>query len=298
MKFSIIIPIYNDPRIVACVRSLTELNYDKNEYEIIIVDNNSSTNIQELLRGIEYRYILETAAGSYNARNAGITAASGEWLAFTDSDCVVDKEWLSTIEHYLAKDDVSGVMGYSAGNNANAVAAYEQKMYEENIAGFTDAQELRRIDTRNFAVKRPVIETIGGFTKDIKYGGDMEYGAMAHEAGFTMVYAPDVIVTHTNPTHLPTLLAKRVRQNAGNMLLLTHHTDVFIQEYFPHLLRYKPSTATWLRWVVLWPIIKLHFPFSGIFITLLPQRIGYFYFKAMNVLAMRFGQLNYFIHKQ
>ena len=50
MKASVIIPVYNDPRIETCILSLLEQDYPKELYEIIVVDNNSDVSIQQIIK--------------------------------------------------------------------------------------------------------------------------------------------------------------------------------------------------------------------------------------------------------
>lgn len=297
MKFSIIIPVYNDTHITECLESVLQLNYPSADYEIIVVDNNSSTDIAELIKEFPVQYMHEPITGSYKARNTGAKSARGEILAFTDSDCVVSQDWLHAIEHTLTDAKISAVMGYAAGNNQNKIAAYEQTMYEANIAAFAHEKNLRRIDTRNFAVRSKVFKQVGGFTQDLKYGGDMEYGARLHEANFSVVFSKYMFVTHTNPTNLRSLLYKRIRQNYGNMKIPNMHTNEFVKDYFPHLLQYSPSLKSTALWWIMKLWILMIFPFSHITCILLPSIFGYWYFKINNIVAMRFGQLSYILGK-
>lgn len=297
MKFSIIIPVYNDAHITECLESIFGLNYPSTDYEVIVVDNNSNAEITALIKKFPVQCIQEPISGSYKARNTGAKAASGEILAFTDSDCVVSQDWLHAIEHTLDDLTISAVMGYAAGNNQNKIATYEQTMYEANIAAFSEEKNLRRIDTRNFAIRSQIFTQVGGFTEELKYGGDMEYGARLHEANFSVVFSKYMFVTHTNPTHLRSLLYKRIRQNYGNMKILSLHTNQFVKEYFPHLLRYTPSIKSTALWWIMKLWIVMIFPFSHITCILLPTIFGYWYFKLSNIVAMRFGQLSYILGK-
>ncbi|MFA5994816.1 MAG: glycosyltransferase family 2 protein [Patescibacteria group bacterium] len=305
MKFSIIIPVYSDPKIKQCLESITNLDYPKHDYEVIVVDNNPEP--------VLHNCIHEPIPGSYQARNTGLEQARGEYLAFTDSDCTVDPQWLYNIEQLFIDETIDAVMGYATGNNANKIATYEQQMYEDNIGKFVGEKKLRRIDTRNFAIKRNIYEKLGGFNTRLDYGGDMEYGARAHQAGFNIIFAKNVVVTHSNETNLPKLLQKRIRQNKGNMLITQIHDEQFVQEYFPHLLRYisikapqppkggdnyspcplgKGVRGKGLGLRSLLSIYsKLTFWLSGFICNILPGQLGYFWFKLQNVVAMRLGQM-------
>lgn len=293
MKYSIIIPVYNDTALINCLAGLQQLDFSPMDYEIIIVENGEKTDwIEPLVDKFHYKYIYEATAGSYHARNLGLQQAGGEIMAFTDSDCVVDTQWLKAIDKTFAQPQVAGVMGYTCGAKTNnKIALYEQKMYEANIANFTNETKLRRIDTRNFAIRRTVYETIGGFLDDVRFGGDMEYGARAHWAGLTIIYNAKMTASHTNIENLRTLLRKRVKQNTANMELLTKHDAAFANTYFPQLLRY-PAGLSAFFWYVIYGLayakLGLVSPWLCYF---LPNAAGYKVFKLANVVAIRFGQL-------
>lgn len=299
MKFSIIIPVYNDPVLEQCLASISALNYPSSDYEVIVVENGASTTtVQDLVAQFGFSYANEPVLGSYQARNTGLRLAKGDWLVFTDSDCTVSLDWLNVIAVILSDAEVSGIMGYSAGAPSTKVANYEQRMYEANIANFTHEPRLRRIDTRNFAMKRSLYETIGGFTATLGYGGDMEYGARAHHAGLRIAYESGMMVTHHNAKQLQPLLKKRIRQNYGNMSIVQLHDPKFVREYFPHLLRYQANTATVITWYLLNVFLWLQLPVADIICQVLPKQLGYTYFKTMNVLAMRYGQISFVLNKQ
>src|SRR5205823_5994598 len=100
-KVSVIVAAYNAERTLkTCLDSLQQLNYP--EYEIILVDDgstDSTSRIASLYPGIRiFRHSQNL--GLSNARNTGIAAAMGEIIAFTDSDCRADEDWL----HYLVGD--------------------------------------------------------------------------------------------------------------------------------------------------------------------------------------------------
>jgi len=101
--YSVVVPTYNNSATLkATIESLLAQQTGVS-YEIIIVDNNS-TDDTALLVGTyahrvkpEVRYLLERTQGSSAARNAGVAAARGEVVAFTDDDCVPRTDWLESL---------------------------------------------------------------------------------------------------------------------------------------------------------------------------------------------------------
>lgn len=290
MTYSIIIPVYNDPNFPACLESLAHLTGNL-QHEVIVVENSQTDWVKPLVERYGFKYLYEPITGSYQARNTGIRASTGDVLVFTDSDCEVMPNWLERIDQQLSQTDVAGVMGFSAGAPATRVAALEQIMYEANIGAFTATERLKRVDTRNLAIKRAVTQRIGIFAETLKYGGDMEFGARAHAAGFRIIYDAEMIVVHHNIKQFKGLLLKRVRQNYGNMMITQLHDREFITAYFPHLLRYQASTKTQLRFYLYLLLLQPQQWFGDLMLRFLPISLGYRYFKAVNVLAMRVGQM-------
>ena len=95
-KVSVIVPVFNNSeQLVKCIYALVNQSYPADLYHIIVVDNGSTEKIKNVLLGFTgVTYILENRPGSYIARNTGIKYASGEIIAFTDSDCIPKYDWL------------------------------------------------------------------------------------------------------------------------------------------------------------------------------------------------------------
>jgi len=98
---SVIVLNYNGEKVIEnTVESLLALNYPKDKFEIIIVDNNSQDQSREILRGLSKRYpqiktvFLEKNFGFGQGNNAGFKVAKGEYVALLNNDCVVDTNWL------------------------------------------------------------------------------------------------------------------------------------------------------------------------------------------------------------
>jgi O-antigen biosynthesis protein len=93
-KVSVVICAYNAERTMeACCESLTKLRYER--LEIVVVDDGSTDRTAEIAARYPFRLIRQENKGLSVARNVGAEAATGEIIAYTDSDCVVDPDWLT-----------------------------------------------------------------------------------------------------------------------------------------------------------------------------------------------------------
>ena len=93
-KASVVICAYNaESTIEACLQSLLQLRYPN--FEVVVVDDGSKDATLEIAQRFPFRVIHQENKGLSIARNVGIEAATGEYVVFTDSDCVVDADWLT-----------------------------------------------------------------------------------------------------------------------------------------------------------------------------------------------------------
>ncbi|WP_441000165.1 glycosyltransferase family 2 protein [Fodinibius sp. SL11] len=218
MKFSVIIPTYNDwQRLQQCVMALEGQTLSRDQYEVIVVDNSEHGVIpEEVHLPCRVQLIHEPKPGSYAARNKGAAVATGDIVAFTDSDCIPDKNWLNNAQKYLneANDLVGGKVeifqpegGSKYGYMYERVTAFPQ---QKNVP-------LGKGVTANLFVKKDVFEKVGGFNMAIKSGGDWEFTLRCTKAGYQMIYADDVQVKHP-ARNLQTIFKKHYRLTCGGAL--------------------------------------------------------------------------------
>ena len=106
---SIIIPVKNEERTIEkCLHSLQALNYPN--YEIIVVNDGSTDSTGELLKKFPAVKVITTEGiGPAAARNLAIESSAGEYLAFTDGDCIIHPEWLNELlAHFTDENDHGG----------------------------------------------------------------------------------------------------------------------------------------------------------------------------------------------
>ena len=105
LHVSVVVPTYNRAAMLErTLLSLFSQRTDDANFEIIVVDNNSSDRTGELVESLKaqspvtLRYLRETQQGNAYARNTGIDQAQAPIIAFLDDDCVADENWVSTIK--------------------------------------------------------------------------------------------------------------------------------------------------------------------------------------------------------
>ncbi len=230
---SVIVPVFNgEETIEECIQSLLNLSYPEDRYEIIIVDNKSTDNTKKIVEKYPVKLLLETKRGSYAARNAGIRTAKGDILAFTDSDCIVDKNWLKYIIKKFDDAEVGGVGGkVIAYNPVTIVEQYTTKfsgvLDQETFVGYKEPF----IVTANAAYRRDVLYKVGLFDESFVSGGDVDLGWRVSWQGFKIVYEPKAIVYHKHRTTLKGLFLQFFKYAEGHAKLFKKYRNKYGKKY-------------------------------------------------------------------
>lgn len=106
----IILNYYGEKIIASTLDSLLNLNFPKDKYEIIVVDNNSKDRSKEILNSYSKSHnqikniFLNKNLGFSKGNNVGIAQSKGEFVCLLNNDCVVDKNWLTELMDTALKD--------------------------------------------------------------------------------------------------------------------------------------------------------------------------------------------------
>jgi GT2 family glycosyltransferase len=209
--FSIIVPTYNRPQQLArCLRALAQLDYPRNCYEVIVVDDGGSRPIDTVIAEVEGRMCLRLVTqpnrGPASARNAGARLANGRFLAFTDDDCAPASGWLRQLATLLRQEPDKMVGGYTI--NAlprNPFSITSQLLIDFLYFYYNQTESRARFFTsNNFAVSAERFNQLGGFDEHIPLaaGEDRELCDRWLDNGFGMVYLPRAVIFHEHKLQL------------------------------------------------------------------------------------------------
>ena len=225
MKASVIIPVYNDPRIEACILSLLGQDYPKEWYEVIVADNNSDVSIQQIIQRFNVKYVRENRRGSYFARNKALELAQGEIAAFIDADCVADPHWLSELLKGFKDPEVGGIGGKilklkpQTWVQANAEDLAEQQVTPQYLP-FHDAPY---IVTANAAYRMSILHKLESFDTQFQSGGDVDLTWRVQAKGFKIVTTLDAIVYHAARETVISYFKQFFNYAVGHTLLYRKH---------------------------------------------------------------------------
>ncbi len=234
---SVIVCSYNGARTLAsCLDSLGKLNYPA--YEIILVDDGSTDDTAYVAAQFpQVRYIHQSNHGLSHARNTGAAAAKGEVLAYTDSDCMADVDWLYYLIGTLVTGDYTGVGGPNitppAQNWIQACVAAAPGGPSHVLLTDTIAEH---IPGCNMAFYRWAFESMGGFDPEYhKAGDDVDFCWRIQQAGWVIAFSPAAIVWHYRRFTLRAFLKQQDGYGEAESLLR-----------FKHLIFFGPTgTAKW-----------------------------------------------------
>lgn len=196
---SVVIPTRNRKSLLLeTLRSLREQSYDKNRFELVIVDDGSTDGTREGVEaasnrfGYPLRMIRQDKRGPASARNLGMSIARGEIIAFTDDDCLPDPEWLREIAGAFSAPGIWAVSGSIFSRIPPGIFVHSL------LSSSTLVSESDHFMTGNFAVRKDAAQRIGGF--DPRFGDpwfeDYDFAYRIRGGGGEIAAAPDAKVHH------------------------------------------------------------------------------------------------------
>ncbi len=283
-RVSVVVCSYNGAQTLGdCLRALDQVRYPN--FEIVLVDDGSKDNTQEVVkRWISERGAREVPAfvsvaqknmGLSFARNEGARASSGEVVAYTDSDCMPDEDWLYYLVGSLLSGDYAGVGGPNisppAVNWVQAAVAAAPGGPSHVLLSDVVAEH---VPGCNMAFWRWAFDRTGGFDPEYrKAGDDVDFCWRLQTAGGVVAFSPSAIVWHYRRFTLRAFRSQQEGYGEAEALLR-----------FKHLIFFGPTgTAKWkgqiygaprLTWWFSKPLIYHGVFGQGLFQSLYPAQVS------------------------
>lgn len=243
MDISVVISTFNRSKnLDKCIEHLDKQeDVDDLEWEVVIVDNNSNDDTAQVVRQLEQRYginivyVFERNQGLSNARNSGIHASGSDYVAFIDDDILVAPLWLRSIYDAFVDAGCDAVGGRILVDSPLPIP----KWIQPDMYGFLGQRDFGDkafvMDGvtqfpfgGNMAIKRTMIEKIGGFNtsmgrkgegkkrQELFKGEETDYFRRVREADGIMFYSPGGTVRHKIlPHQLKKKFFRTIHYNAG-----------------------------------------------------------------------------------
>lgn len=238
IKISVIIPVFNGEKTIEeCLLSVANQTYDN--YEIIIVDNNSTDRTKELIFKLAIKfpnilYVFESRQGRGAARNAGVDVASGGIIAMTDVDCVVPPNWLTQLTELIINNKELVVSGFES----DATGNYWSKMRQADDWRFIQTKitdnYTTHLDTKNFAIRADILKKLK-FNSELMACEDWDFFIRFRLEGGKVYFLPNLLVAHYHDASAQTLIHTQFVQGKSATVIINkyQHNQKFL-EVFGH----------------------------------------------------------------
>ena len=184
MLISIVIPTHNDGHFIGGLLN-SIFKFIKNEFEIIIVNNGSKDNTQEVISDYDCSVItLDEKVTPSEARNIGAKNATGKYLIFLDSDVLVTDQWsqqldkLISDESSLPKYFITGCSYYMSINPSWIENHWFEPLRKKEKAYINGGNIITTLETYNYA---------NGFDEALETGEDVDFSIRARSLGVKII---------------------------------------------------------------------------------------------------------------
>ena len=209
MRYSIIVPVYNRPdEVDELLESLTQQTLK--DFEVIIVEDGSIKPCKDVCDKyasiLDLHYYAKENSGPGQSRNYGAERSNGEWLIILDSDVVLPKDYLGSVERGVRSENTLAAWG--GPDAAHPSFTPIQKAISYSMTSFFTTGGIRggkaKLDkfyprSFNMGIRRDVYLQLGGFTK-MRFGEDIDFSYRIVEAGYMPRLFPDAWVWHKRRT--------------------------------------------------------------------------------------------------
>ena len=289
MILSIIICSYNRASYISdALTSLYRQTAVLNEFEVIIVDNNSTDNTKEVYviwrqtnTNGQFTFISETKQGASFARNTGATIAKGEWVCFMDDDAVATPNYVENIlKHIQNKPDAVGFGGRIIPKYIPSEPKWMSYYVSSLVGNFDYAPIACAFENgkypleSNMIVKKSVYDQIGGFNVNLPgVVGTLRIGGEGKELfykilalGHIIYYDPAICVHHVvEVKKLTSEYMYRVASGIGRgekTRTLAISKATYLIKVFEYFLKLGAAVILGFKYALqftpskIWPIIK------------------------------------------
>ncbi len=200
--FSVIVPTYNRPAdLRACLAALRAIEYPRNEFEVIVADDASEPALEVPVSadGMCIRLVRAPQnEGPAAARNRAASCARGKLLAFTDDDCLPERDWLTRLAAAFEESPAAVVGGAVLDGTSHSLFSAASAAITNVVFGHynSDREHARFLSTANLAVPADVFRQLGGFDTGFRRSEDREFCDRCLRTGVQLRYDPRAVIVH------------------------------------------------------------------------------------------------------
>ncbi len=227
-KVSVVVALYNAARTLdECLLSLSKLNYP--DYEVIVINDGSTDESADIIKRYPFQTITTSNHGISASRNQGMRAATGEIVAYIDSDAMADPDWLNFLVATFLESDFDAVGGPNfvpKDDDWIAKCVYRspggptQVMLNDKLA--------EHIPGCNMAFRKRALEAIGGFDHIFTTAADdVDVCWRLIENNCRIGFSPSAVVWHRRRPSVRAYWKQQVGYGISEALLERKHPNKF-----------------------------------------------------------------------
>lgn len=221
MHFSVIIPAKNEETSIArCLNSLLNVDWERNDYEIIVVDNGSDDRTVSIASEKGASVFIKPGLTISALRNFGARQANGEILVFLDADCTVTKEWLREALRYIFRGDV---VCFGSPPIVPENATWVQEAWFQVRRKRVPTGEVDWLESMNMFVRRREFFSAGGFNEDLVTCEDYDLSFRLKSVGKLIADERIRVVHHGEAASVGHFFRKEYWRGTGNLSGVFHH---------------------------------------------------------------------------
>jgi GT2 family glycosyltransferase len=221
-SLTVVVPSYRRPEQLAeCLGALARSEYPPDRFEVIVVDDGSEPPLDAAVAPFRDRIALtlvrQANAGPAAARNLGARHARGEFLAFTDDDCLPEPHWLASLARALMSDPGCMVGGTTLNAATGSLCAATSQLIVDVVYRYynADARSARFVASNNIALSARMFHAIGGFDPAFRTSEDRELCDRWRHHGHRIVHCPAARVWHNRPQTIASFCRLHFRYGQG-----------------------------------------------------------------------------------
>lgn len=225
MDFSIIIPAKNEEHNIGrCLDSINAMDFDRERFEILLIDNGSSDRTAEIAADRGARVFIQPDVTISQLRNFGSSQAKGRILAFLDADCTVAENWLEEAARYL---DDTAMACFGSPPVVPDNATWVQQAWFQVRRKKQQVEEVAWLESMNMFVRRDIFLEVGGFNEDLITCEDYDLSLRLQKHGPIIADQRLLAVHHGEAATLGHFFRKERWRGTSNLQGLCSHGFVW-----------------------------------------------------------------------
>lgn len=246
MDISVVVLTYNEENnIKACLDSLLTQEFKMGQWEVMVVDGGSQDNTVKIVQGMQkvsdpIRLISNEKKLIAAGRNLGLRESRYAFVAFTDADCVVPKNWLEKLAQEfkrlsLIDNKIAGVGGANVPFDDKSKFSQALGIYLDSFLGsfnsvqgrnFNQVKNVESLACLNVLYKKDLLIDLGMFDEKLKnIGEDADLNLRLKEKGCSLYFIPNLSVLHKLRPNLSAWLCNMFIYGKGRAIVSVKHNN-------------------------------------------------------------------------